>query len=306
MTEFQALHQEAGEAPNIEGVSLRSRASSIISTGTKFSISTMPQGNIHIDGVIEGSNVRVSTRPASIYSIRSMAPSLPPYEESQIFEASTPATSHTGGLHPLQNVSTAAHDPDLPPTPSTTDAENANALSQHYGRIVRTIDENHSRQLSRTYQAHAQELAATRNAIDQAYRTELRAKDREVERIREEAAANVASLEAEIKSLSVAHDEAAMRMQQEAADEVVALHKKYQAAIHKARNAIEDVWEARWNDRTSLAAEEANRRAFEDQQRLQKAMADRDEEWLRLLESFHPELVNGMKPAMEAFQATKK
>lgn len=311
MPDHQADNSEQGEGTtDAEVVSFRSRASSIISTGTKFSISTIPQGNFHIDHVLGGDTPRsTSTRPNSLYSMRSVAPSLPPYED----QAPRPG--------PIQIPAPRGNDSDQPPTPSTADPENA--LSIHYGRVVRTIDENHARQLARIYEAHdqqlkthEQELAATREAVDQAYRKEWKAKNREMERIREEAAATVAqmqqtldreletgreecaaqvaALEEQARSLSVTHAESLARIQQDATDQAVTLHEEYQAAIDKARNAIEDLWEGRWNDRTRLAAEEARRRDLE-----------RDAEWLRVIEGTHPELLDEMKTAMEASRIKK-
>ena len=304
MNQADPFEQEDGTS-NAETVSFRSRASSIISTGTKFSLSTTPQGHFYLGDVLEGNTPRTtSTRPASLYSMRSVAPSLPPYED----QAPRPA--------PIQIPNPSSNDPDQPLTPSTADPENA--LSIHYGRVVRTIDENHARQLARIYEAHdqqlkahEQELAATREAVDQAYRKEWKAKNREMERVREEAAASVAemqktldrelergreecaakvaALEEDIRLLSVTHAESLARVQQDATDQVVSLHEEYQATIDKARNAIEDLWEGRWNDRTRLAAEEAQRRDLE-----------RDAEWLRVIETTHPELLLEMKTAIEA------
>lgn len=310
MADNSAVNLEHREnTSNAEVVSYRSRASSIISTGTKFSISTMPQGHF-IDDVLEGNAARTtSTRPGSLYSMRSLAPSLPPYED------------HAPGLPPIQSSAPNGGDSEQPPTPSSADPENA--LSVHYGRVVRTIDENHARQLARIYdshdqqlKAHEQELAATREAIDQAYRKEWKVKNREMERIREEAAASVADmqksldrelergkeecaakvtvLEEQIQSLSITHSESLARVQQDATSQIAALHEEYQATIEKARNAIEDLWEGRWNTRTRLAAEEAQRRDRE-----------RDAEWLRVIESTHPELLLELKTAMDASRAKK-
>ena len=303
-------HGEDQGTNNAEAVSFRSRASSVISTGTKFSISTTPQGHVYIDNLLDGNAPpTTSTRPASMYSIRSIAPSLPPYEDQ------------APRLAPISIPAPDGHDSDQPPTPSTADPENA--LSIHYGRVVRTIDENHARQLARIYEAHDQqlkaherELAATREAIDQAYRKEWKAKNREMERIREEAAASVAemqetldremercreecaakvaALEEQVRSLSLTHAESLARVQQEATEQFVILHGEYQAAIDKARNAIEDLWEGRWNDRTRLAAEEARRLDLE-----------RDAEWLRLIEKTHPEILDEMTTAIGASRAKK-
>lgn len=291
MSDSQAENPEQGEGTsNAEVISFRSRASSVISTGTKFSILTMPQEHFHIDDVLEGNAPRTtSTRPGSIYSVRSIAPSLPPYED----QAPRPAPIQTSA--PSGN-----NDSEQPPTPSTADPENA--LSIHYGRVVRTIDENHARQLDRIYKAHEQqlraheqELAATREAVDQAYRKEWKARNREMERVQEECASQIAALEERIRSLSAAHDESLARVQQDADDRVGALHEEHRAAIEKARHAIEDLWEGRWNDRTRLAAEEARRRDRE-----------RDEEWFGVIESTHPELLDEMKSAMEVSRRVKK
>ena len=311
MADNQADDPEHGEgASNAEAVSFRSRASSVISTGTKLSVSTMPQGHFNIDDVLEGYGARTTTtRPASMYSARSIAPSLPPYED----QVPRPA--------PMQIPAPSGNDSEQPPTPSTADPENA--LSIHYGRVVRTIDENHARQLARIYEAHdlqikahEQELAATREAVDQAYRKEWKAKNREIERVREEAAgsvaemqktldrglkrgreecaARVAALEEQLRSLAVTHEESIARIQQDATDQVVTLHEEYQATTEKARNAIEDLWEGRWNDRTRLAVEEAQRRDLQ-----------RDEEWLRVIGRTHPEHLKEIKAAMEDSRAKK-
>ena len=312
MADNPAVNPEHNESTSsAEVVSFRSRASSVISTGTKFSISTMPQGHYNIDDVLEGNAARTtSTRPGSLYSMRSLAPSLPPYED------------HAPGPAFIQTSAPTSSDSEQPPTPSSADPENA--LSQHYGRVVRTIDENHARQLARIYdshdqqlKAHEQELAATREAIDQAYRKEWKAKNREMERIREEAAASVAemqksldrelergseecaakvaALEEQIRSLSITHGESLARVQQDATAQVASLHEEYQATIEKARNAIEDLWEGRWNDRTRLAAEEAQRRSLE-----------RDAEWLRVIESTHSEIRDELKTAMEEASRAKE
>lgn len=290
MAEHHSTDYELREIPgNVEG-SLRSRASSVISTGTKFSISTMPQGLYHIDGMVEGSSTRDSTtrpgsiyningliegsstrntqtRPASIYSIRSITPSLPPYEGHQLVEASQYTATNDG------------NEPDQPSV--SLDTENANALSRHYGQVVRTIDENHIRQLERIYRGHEQQLAEIRDAIDKAYRAEFKKKDQEVERIREEAAA-------EIDALKASHGETIARIQQETAEQAVEMHDAHNKDTEKACNAIEDVWEGRWNDRIRLAAEEAQRRGLE-----------RDMEWLSILQTKHPEVVDEIKEAIE-------
>lgn len=311
MAELQRTQSDQGENATFpENISYRSRASSVISTGTKFSIQTMPQGHVHIDGVLGGSNPRsVTTRPASLYSVRSMAPSLPPYDGHQPMDALPSTGTQAGRLdslqtsanHDLQIASSIGNDPEPPLTPSDPE----NALSMHYGRVVRTIDDNHARQLARIYSAHEQDLAATRDAVDQAYRKEWKAKNREIERIREEAAneieqvrkeaaADVAALRVERETLSAIHKDTVARTQEENADSLVFLNEEHQAAVEKARNAIEDLWEGRWNDRTQVAAEETKRAAKEAERREQ----GKDEEWLTLIRSLHPELVCEFKNAL--------
>ena len=309
MAELQRSQSDQGtHPPSAESGSHRSRASSVISTGTKFSISTIPPGHLYIDGILEESNSRsTATRPASLHSVRSMAPSLPPYEGHQPMDAMLPlGTSHRHPYniqtHTGRDVSSASSDPEQPLTPS----DPVNALSMHYGRVVRTIDENHASQLARIRQDHEQELAATRNAIDEAYRKEFKAKNREIERVHEqaaleieqvrrEAAADVAAIQEEIEITSSNHDETVRRIQRENTDHLILLHEEHHAAIEKAKHAVEDLWEGRWHDRTKVAAEEA-KRAADEAVRLD---AERDAEWLRVIRSMHPELVDEIKTAMK-------
>jgi len=112
--------------------------------------------------------------------------------------------------------------------------------------------------------------------------------------VRKEAAADMAALREEIETLSAAHKETVARIQNENADKVVLLNGKHEAAVEKARNAIEDLWEGRWNDRIKVAAEEAKRAAKEAERREQ----EKDEEWLRVIRSLHPELSGEIKNAV--------
>lgn len=315
MAELQRAQSDQGENSTVaENLSYRSRASSVISTGTEFSIQTLPQGHFQVDGpsgALEGSQPRNTTRPASLYSVRSMVPSLPPYEIHQPMDAllssnSNPAhldTHQISANNDLQIASPVANETEQPLTPSDPE----NALSMHYGRVVRTIDENHARQLARVYDAHEQELAALRDAIDQAYRKEWKAKNREIERVREEAAneieevrreaaAEVSAVHEEMNSLAIGHESTVARLQQENGDRLALLNEEHQAAIEKARNAIEDLWEGRWNDRSRVAAEEAKRTAKEAERREQ----EKDEEWLQAIRTLHPELVDEIKQTVDS------
>jgi len=313
MAELQRSQSDQGEnSMTAENFSYRSRASSVISTGTKFSIQTMPQGHFHIDGFLEGGNSQhVTTRPASLYSVRSMAPSLPPYDGHQTTDLLLSTGTHAGHVnllqtsanHDLQIASSIGNNHEQPPTPSDPE----NALSMHYGRVVRTIDHNHARQLARIHSAHELELASLREAIDQAYRKEWKAKNREMERVREEVAneieqvrregaANVAAMKEEIQTLSATHEDTVARIQEENADRLFMLNEEHQAAVEKARNAIEDLWEGRWNDRTQVAAEETKRAAKVAERRER----ENAEEWLTVIKSLHPELVDGIKRAVDS------
>lgn len=79
--------------------------------------------------------------------------------------------------------------------------------------------------------------------------------------------------------------------------------------MDKACNAIEDVWEARWNDRIRLAFEETKKMdasyqtTLQDYQiRLQEIMSERkddlderDRAWVRALSAKHPELMEELE-----------
>ena len=307
--------------------SLRSRASSVISTGTKFSFSTLPQGTYHIDEVLERNNSQSSSnshssgngasrtnaaaaRPGSLYSVRSIATSLPPYEGHAPPSSSDDAALANPVIVSTEGVTTpgvATDSNSQPPTTPTLDLENS--LSMHYGRVVRHIDETHRRQVARINLAHEQELAAVRDAIDKAYRKEFKAKDREIERIRAEAAGDVAALEeskvrevdrvrdegeakvkaleGEVEAVRRECEEVVGRLRWEAEEREKEMREGFEKAMEKACNAIEDVWEGRWKDRSKFGMEEARRR-----------LEDRDREWLEMIERQHPELVEEMRLAM--------
>ena len=298
--------------------SLRSRASSVISTGTKFSFSTLQsQGAYHIDEVLERNNSQSSSssgngngisrsntaaKPGSLYSVRSIATSLPPYEghapsssdtalanAGQGVATTTPVTVTTPGDSYLQRQPSSA---------SSTQLDAENSLSMHYGRVVRHIDETHRRQVARINLAHEQELAAMRDAIDKAYRQEFKAKDREIERIRAEAADDMARLEeSKVKEVDGVREKGEKRLaalegemeevRREAEMRGEEMREAFEKRLEKACNAIEDVWEGRWKDRSKLAVEEKRR-----------YVKQRDEEWLGMIEGMYPELVEGMRRAM--------
>ena len=293
-----ASHQEnIDSAQDTEEVSLRSRASSVVTTGTKFSISTLPTEELPlVNEVFTRSERPAVLRPRSMLSIASYETTLPPYESPSATETSGPLSDErveatTGeASKAMEQRSTSPTSPILPASPAV-DAENA--LSVHYGRVVRTIDQTHVNQMNRLKEAHQEELGAMRHAIDQAYRKELKAKNREVEKMREEMA-----------SLSATHDATIARLQREAVEQAAEQAQAHEVAIAKACNAIEDVWEARWNDRIRLADEEASKRESLHQLRIHEltalrdraiedkhmAIIERDRAWIRTLDAIHPEL----------------
>jgi len=247
-----------------EAGSLRSRASSVISTGTKFSFSTSAhEEHPNIDGVLGRLNsVASRARPGSILSCEEPAP---PYDDREGMDISQPPSAEDENLSRTRSSTPVAEENVLPTTTPPSDSENA--LSDHYTRIIRSLDESHARELSLLTQSysqgmsalrtslndaqeriellqkeHEQQLAATRNEIDHTYRKEYKAVRREVEKSREAAAT-----------------------------EAAALREEHEKAIVKARNAIEDIWEARWSDRIRVAAEEVERIESSSQQRLGRA-----------------------------------
>ncbi len=267
--------------------SLRSRASSVISTGTKFSFCTLAhEEHPNIDGVLGRLNSVASRgRPLSILSSEEPAP---PYGYEEAMDPSqVPAVESE--IVPGTRASTpVAEENVLPSITPPSDAENAQ--SNHYTRIIRSLDQSHAREISLLNQSHVhelaalrtslndaqerikllqkeheQQLAATRNEIDQTYRKEFKAVRREVEKNREQAATEAAALRGE--------------------------HEK---AIVKARNAIEDLWEARWSDRIRVAAEEVERVEIGSQQRLRR-VAERIQE----LAERYPEMAQELEGAIE-------
>lgn len=289
--------------PDVDEASLRSRASSVITTGTRFSISTLPNEEYsNLENVLGRPARSATTRPRSIFSFASNETSLPPYEDPRAVEPLGPPARRNG-----IEASGQSSGPQTPsPTSPVVDPENT--LSMHYGRVVRTIDQNHIHQMRRLKEAHQEELGTTRHAIDQAYRSVLKARNREVERMREEMA-----------SLSAEHDAVIARLQREALEQATEQSQAHHVALDKACNAIEDVWEARWNDRIRLADEEAIKRDSMYQQSLnaftverdraieesRSALVDRDNAWVQILNISHPELAMELEDIASSFGLKK-
>lgn len=216
-------HVAQHQTSDVEADSLRSRASSVISTGTRFSISTLPvEEPSQVEGLLGRLNHASAFRPRSVMSTNSYDQPAPPYESRSTAELPfLPAAQHESG--PLRQGAVALDDSAQSPTISPE-----NSLSMHYSRVVRTIDQNHSNQVRRLKEAHHEELGATRNAIDQTYRKELKAKAREMEKTREEMASLIATHEADVA-----------RLQREAIEQATDQAESHRLAMERACNAIE-------------------------------------------------------------------
>lgn len=291
----------------------------MVSTGTKISIGTLPQEESQsTEAGFAGRNWRLNSgRRNSLLSFSSHGQPAPPYDDGDgPYLSSYRYTPNIIG----QTNSLAVEDHDGPSISPPSDSENA--LSMHYSRVVRTIDGNQAQEIQRLteehereltacrdeiqYQAeaHEKELAATRHEIDQAYRKEWKAKNREVEKIREEANTVVATFEIEIKRLITTHEDTVLRMQHETSEQIMRLEKAHEVAIDKARNAIEDLWETRWSDRTHIVKEEAHMAFLDKERELQKAVARRDDEWIKELSSRRPDLLDDLKDVINELRAT--
>ncbi len=240
--------------------SLRSRASSIVSTGTKTSIGTLQREEPMSSNLTLVRDVLrlAARRPGSILSVTSLEHAAPPYEglnlsASTITERAADSDDPQVSDRPSPDYSEA----ELSENGSPLTADTDNALFAHYQQIVSTVDQNYQQQLA--------EMRQRINDIDQAYRKELRARDREVEKAREK----VATREDQMS-------------------------EEQQVAVDKARNQVEDIWETRWKDIIRLQAEEMRRLELEGQKALERAVAERDEEWMAALSTRHAHLAEDL------------
>lgn len=282
-------HVANNHTQDMEADSLRSRASSVVSTGTRFSISTLPvEEPSQIDGLLGRLNHASAFRPRSFMSTNSYEQPAPPYESRSAGEAPVLLSAQIDVTIP--GLSPVVHE-DSQQSPTIGPEEDS--LTMHYSRVVRTIDQNHSNQMRRLKEVHQEELGATRNAIDQTYRRELKGKAREVEKVREEMA-----------SLAATHEADLARLQREALEQATDQAESHRIAMEKACNSIEDLWEARWNDRMRLVAEEARKANADFKLRCDAALVDknqalerereatrrRDQAWIEKLSKRHPGL----------------
>ena len=136
--------------PDIEADSLRSRASSVVSTGTRFSISTLPiEEPSQVDyGLLGRLNHASAFRPRSFISTNSYEQPAPPYESRSAGETPTlPVAQYEPALSRQSSI--VLDDSEQSPILSPE-----NSLTIQYSRVVRTIDQNHSNQMRRLKEAH--------------------------------------------------------------------------------------------------------------------------------------------------------
>ena len=267
------------EPADVTASSLRSRASSIVTTTTKFSLETLSQDDQSSIGTQwDGYRAGRRERPRSMISMTSIARPAPPYSEAV---NSGSSANHEHGILQLQLglLAEAARQPSetvslneaLPPSPGPSEAatplpespvdpdENPHTQAAYYSNVVRTLDQNYTAAIEHLRQEHVQEIATTRHDIDQAYRAQWKVKNQQIERIREEAAR---ARDEEIASLRALYEERYKDMEEKVLrleKELQAEKDKQQVPVEKARHEVEDVWERRWSDRNEVEKSEKQR-----------------------------------------------
>ncbi|KAL8720135.1 MAG: hypothetical protein Q9225_002950 [Loekoesia sp. 1 TL-2023] len=245
--------------------SLRSRASSIITTTTKFSLETLSQDDgSSILAFRERQRPGPASRPRSLLSMTSIARPAPPYTaaldstlllpshqngdfesipNSPPVEPAEPPAPEIASIHEVMApspVPSSSPSGAVTPSPDTPlDPEDPRAQITYYNNVVRTLDQNYTAELDRLRAQHIQELAAIRNEIDSAYRAQWKSKNREIERIREEAAVEIDQVRKECEA-NISKMERELLEQKEQKD------KEMGMAVEKARHEVEDLWEKRW------------------------------------------------------------
>ncbi|KAL8778222.1 MAG: hypothetical protein Q9194_002126 [Teloschistes cf. exilis] len=260
--------------------SLRSRASSIVTTTTKFSLDTLSQDDQSSIGARwERQRHGNGSRPRSMVSMTSIAHPAPPYDESVDptlllpnhqngdFHSRRPSL-RAAGNHIIESPSINEAFPPSPTRSGTTTPspespmdpdENPYAQAAYYSNVVRTLDQNYTAAIEHLRQEHAQQLARTRHDIDQAYRAQWKAKNKEIERIREEAAL---AKDLEVERIIEENDARIRDMEEKISQleqELAEQSDGQNIAIEKARHEIEDIWEKRWSDRARVEKEERER-----------------------------------------------
>ncbi|KAI4141838.1 MAG: hypothetical protein LQ341_003405 [Variospora aurantia] len=265
--------------------SLRSQASSIITTTTKFSLETLSQDDrSSIVAMRESRRPNNTDRPPSMLSITSVARPAPPYSETPDFPVlfldhqnreSRPPLSPPSGLPPVGRISdTASIEEAFPSSPSDSatasptasptasddddsplDLDNGHTRTRYYSQIVRTLDQNYTSSLAALRAQHARDLAATRHSIDAAYRAQWKAKGREIELVKQRAA-----LEMETVKRDAAREIEVVK--REATREVEQMRKECEGNARQMEQAIVEHTEQK--DREMQAAVKRARHEVED------------------------------------------
>ena len=254
----------------------KSETSSVVPTSARLSIATTThpfanaqQGNTEsigqmLDGILSNPGWSVGaqergTRRNSLFSMRSLQPTLPPYEEyrNHILVSSTEAgpanprpdrvsAQVTGNQKQRDVVQCMAGDENSTTGLETRsldsdddDNDPGNAIAAHYSRIVRTIDSRYTSEIERAQANHAQELARMRNDLDASYRAEFRQNSRKVERAREEAASRSEELEQCVQEWKEKSEQKIQRIEEKAREGEERSRKEYERDIERLMNENE-------------------------------------------------------------------
>ena len=269
---------EEGSLHVVDTASARSRASSLVSTSTRFTTGTMPPAvrNARQEFVMVD-------RPPSLFSIGSQP--LPPYQQH------ADGAQHTTG-QAASGSSEEANLDHLSQLEGASDA--ANAVASHYRGIIQVIDQNHLNEVKRLQDAQREEIGTLRHDIDQAYRREFRAIRQDMEAVRRASALQVENNERETSS-RISKIEADMRKDMETVRRASAASVERSEREAKARIAqIQEEMrlkeaqhaeelegqrreiEKRMDEREVKLRAEYEGALVESSQRLRKSMAERE------------------------------
>lgn len=304
MTSSSAVGAVLGPSDGSTTESLRSRASSIVTTTTKFSLETLSQDDCSSIGALrDWQRPNPASRPRSFRSMTSIARPAPPYtaalDSSLLFpthrdgdfqptpssqvEPTVPSAASASasasineGLSPSPSAGSTASphdggdsptdDPDNPPTKLVT----------YYNLVVRTLDQNYTTSLETLRAQHASDLASTRHSIDAAYRAQWKAKNREIEVIRQEAAKEVEEVKQEcakeMERMEKGCEDNARQMERAIIEHREQKDREMAVAVLKARHEVEDLWERRWAERMKVEEEEKRRREREHLVQIERVM----------------------------------
>ena len=175
-------------------------------------------------------------------------------------EAAKPADAPTLLLHSPAQIEEEYAETHPPPMDSEND------VSIHYTRLIRTIDRDHRKALHERDKELSQ-MRERLHEVDQVYRQELKARDFIID---------------DLKKRLQNHEEL------------------MQGKLERARNEVEDLWEARWKDRDRHLVDRMKRIELDSQKSLEKAIRDRDEAWTAEWAKKNEQLVQRLKAAEEA------